>query len=125
MNEREQILNAIKKATGPDRELDCLIFEARHQLLTPARRGTYYGEPTGEYFDLDGNPLPERAPHYTGSLDAAASLIPKDHDWIIEHVNGGLTIGARVGHNDPDRTSWGETAVLALCHAALSAEARL
>jgi hypothetical protein len=56
---------------------------------------------------------------YSSSLDAAASLIPDGYDWILERVNDGLTIGARVGHNDPDRTSWGETPALALCAAAL------
>jgi hypothetical protein len=64
-------------------------------------------------------------PQYTRSLDAALSLIPEGHDYILEHVNGGLTIGARVGHNDPDRTAWGDTAALAMCNAALRAQANL
>lgn len=74
----------------------------------------YPGPPEAEYTKL---------PRYTTSLDAAVSLIPTGHDWILEHVNGGLTIGCRVGHNDPDRTSWGDTAALAICAAALRARA--
>lgn len=65
------------------------------------------------------------APRYTSSLDVAVTLIPDGHDWILKHINGGLTIGARVGHNDPDRTSWGDTAAGALCAAALRARAAL
>lgn len=62
-------------------------------------------------------------PKFTASLDAAASLIPEGFDWILERTNDGLTIGARVGHNDPDRTSWGATPAIALCIAALRARA--
>lgn len=63
------------------------------------------------------------APRYTMSLDDAASLIPDGYDWILERVNSGMTICARVGHNDPDRTSWGETPALALAAASLRARA--
>lgn len=58
---------------------------------------------------------------YTASLDAAVSLVPVGHDWILENVNGGQTICARVGHNDKDRNSWGDTPALALTAAALRA----
>jgi|ERR1700761_4058 len=64
-------------------------------------------------------------PRYTASLDAALTLVPEGYDYIIEHTNGGLTICARVGHNDPDKNSWGETPALALCAAALRARAAL
>jgi hypothetical protein len=67
----------------------------------------------------------DEPPYYTSSLDAAVSLIPDGHDWILEHVNGGLTIGCRIGHNDPDRMSWGDTTPLAICAAALRARAVL
>ena len=77
------LIARLEKATGPDRELDCLIFELHHKLLTPERRGTYYGEPTGQYFDLDGNPLPERAPFFTSSIDAAMTLVPDGWDFCL------------------------------------------
>lgn len=69
-----ELADQVEKLTGPDRELDCLIFEAQHLLLMPNHRGTIDGEPTGEYFDQSGNQLPERAPFYTRSLDAIRSL---------------------------------------------------
>jgi hypothetical protein len=71
-------------ATGPDREIDCLIHEWRFTELTPAMRGMYYGEPTGEYF-RDGGETTFRAPAYTASLDAAMSLVPEGWArWIYD-----------------------------------------
>jgi hypothetical protein len=67
----------VEGLTGPCRETDCLIFEMGHRLLTPARRGTIDGEPTGQYFGLNGDLLPECAPTYTASLDAAMTLVPE------------------------------------------------
>lgn len=71
-------------AREPSRELDCLIFEAQHLLLMPAHRGTIDGEPTGQYFDQDGNELPERAPFYTASVDDAMKLLRKHYLWQIK-----------------------------------------
>jgi hypothetical protein len=62
-------------------------------------------------------------PRYTRSLDDALKLVPEDHDWIVEHVNGGLTIGARVGPGCA--AIFGETAPLALCAAALHVRGRM
>lgn len=88
-------------ALEPSRELDWEI----HVLVRPPSM-------RGRYFDC---------PRYTESLDAAASLIPDGFDWILERTNGGITISSRVGHNDPDRYSWGSTPTLALCVGALDA----
>ncbi len=97
--EMEALIQRVEAAEGPDRELD----------------GEIHGIPSAACCDWDD------VPHYTASLDAAASLIPEGYDWILERTNGGLTICARVGHNDPDRNSWGDTPALALCAAALRA----
>jgi hypothetical protein len=83
---RDELLALAEKveaAKGADRELDCLIFESCHRLLTPERRGTIDGEPTGEYYGLDGEQLPVRAPRYTGSLDAALTLVPPLHGYYV------------------------------------------
>lgn len=73
----------------------------------------------------------EEPPRYFASWEAAVSLVnagvPKGTegpDYILEHVNGGITIGARVGTSDADLTSWGETDAEALALAALSFHAR-
>jgi hypothetical protein len=112
----------------PLRELNVEIWLSV-TLGATRRQWTYKHEASGKECHVDetrdGNSRLIIVPAYTTSLDAAASLIPEGHDWILEHVNGGMTIGARVGHNDPDKTSWGDTAALALCAAALRARAGL
>lgn len=103
-NELLRIADMVSHATRADRTLDAVIWQLiPHHSVNGDKSNVFY------------------APRYTSSLDAAASLIPEGHDWILERVNDGITIGARVGHNDPDRTSWGETPALALCAAALRA----
>lgn len=78
-----EIAERVERLTEPCRETDCLIFELGHRLLTPARRGTIDGEPTGEYFDLNGDVLPERAPRYTESLDAAMTLARNNREAML------------------------------------------
>lgn len=114
-----------EKAIGPDRQLDGEIWAAIQgvELLIWERQLS-----SGECLSYRGAlkyPKLSGVARYTSSFDAARTLIPDDHDYILEHVNGGLTIGARVGHNNPDRTSWGDTDELALCAAALRARASL
>jgi hypothetical protein len=126
MTDLETLAKRVSDSTGPDRALDVVIW----LVVTPGstrRQWSYEHKATGQRCDVDetrdGSHRLITVPSYTASLDAAASLIPADHDWVLEHVNGGLTIGARVGHNDPDKTSWGDTAAAALCAAALRARA--
>jgi len=127
------LIARVEKAKGPDRELDEAILavlflrEDRHigteeeqddGSFAPIKQPVWVDPSTGRWVST-------HAHRYTASLDAALSLVPEGYDWILERTNGGLTIGARVGHNDPDRTSWGDTPELALCAAALRArEAR-
>ena len=54
---------------------------------------------------------------FTTNLDDARRLVPPGHDYLLQHVNGGLTISARVG----DVESFGETDELALVSASLLA----
>jgi hypothetical protein len=83
-----ELAERVERLTGPCRETDCLIFEAGHRLLTPERRGTIDGEPTGEYFGINGDQLPERAPFYTASLDAAMTLTEPGAEIIISTLYG-------------------------------------
>lgn len=101
---------------GPDRELDDRIWRwvNEHHIHGPGWR-----------YDL------EEAPRYTESLDAAYSLLPADGeppqvvDFILEHTNGGMTIGARAGTSDPAETFWGESDAIALTGAAIRAHLEL
>lgn len=71
-------------------------------------------------------------PRYTSSLNAALSLIPGGEtasgpqrmDFILEHVNGGLTISAIVGSKNDEDRKFGSTDALAICIGALHARAR-
>ena len=122
----------IERAEGPSRELDARIFAAVHPDEVPSpivERGYGWRYERGLWWLATGEdsrtpPKTVSPPHYTTSLDAAMTLIPAGHDYILEHVNGGLTISAMVGHNDRERASWGETDELALAAAALRAAAR-
>jgi hypothetical protein len=122
--ELERVAKLCEQAPGPSRDLDGTIWATLQGVTLliwerPASSGevlSYRG--TLAYPDMPG------VAGYTSSLDAAVSLIPDGYDWILERVNDGLTIGARVGHNDPDRTSWGETPALALTAAALRSRAQ-
>ena len=66
--------------------------------------------------------VPARLPAYTASLDAAATLVPKDYDWAVFHTNGGLTIHAWCGSRED---VFGGSPALALCAAALRARAEI
>jgi hypothetical protein len=121
------LVERLEKATEGSRELDCLIFEAGHKLLTAERRGTYYGEPTGQYFDLDGNPLPGLAPFYTSSLDSAMTLIPKGFNWASDpHFEQREFRVYRPydGITQHHFSAIAPTPALALCIAALKAKSR-
>lgn len=64
----------VEKATGPDRGLDYLIFCA----CVPLGESAYWGPD-------------DRENHFTGSLDAALSLVPS-----------GVNIGLHIDHNGCD-----------------------
>lgn len=78
------LLARVEKAEGPDREIDCLIYEWQNPKLTPDMRGMYYGEPSGEYFTLEGS---WRAITYTASLDAALALCERVlPGWVVMNL---------------------------------------
>jgi hypothetical protein len=126
MSELVKLARVCETVNAGDRELDTEIWLAVTPGATRQQSG-YTHTATGRWCTIDETREPSGrlivVPHYTSSLEAAASLIPADFDWILERTNGGLTICARVGHNDPDRSSWGNTPELALCAGALQARA--
>lgn len=114
---RTELIARLKDCEGPCRETDDRIWRwVNESKLNRAAPGWQY--------DLLDPPA------YTESLDAARSLIPfvspdERMDFILEHVNGGLTIGSRVGHDDRDRTAWGANDAIALSRGALEAHGDL
>ena len=63
----EALLNRVLEGTGPDRELD---GEIDLYLLEAGLRAERFSVPFG-------------APHYTGSLDAALTLVPEGWSWHV------------------------------------------
>ena len=111
-----ELLSGLKKATGPDRELDREIGflicgwttfrHLTHVVMLQTKDGAFLDDPDSLY------------PAFTESLGDAFTLVPKEYDWIIARTNGGLTIHACVGDT---KEHFGETPALALCIAAIEA----
>ncbi len=117
-----ELIARLEKATGPDRELDRLIQEARG--ICTHRKFTRYVYQDDSGFtcndcgeDLYGN---RGWPAFTSSIDAAVSLVPEGRDWLVGTHQGAAT--AVVTRAD-DEGNWvvAATPVLALCIAALHA----
>lgn len=118
----EALLERVEKATGPDRELDAMAFQGFDPHFPEGAMQMHAGfiDPanfaTGPYTSV-------KAPAYTASIDAALALVERvlpEHDWILQHTNGGLTIACQLGPNK-DRLGWGETPALAILAALLTA----
>lgn len=113
----EELSETLRLADAPSAEVDDRIWRWVNES----------GLCNGWQYDL------KDAPAYTSSLDAAATLLPvtgapgeldERADYIIEHVNGGLTIGARVATADSDHIVFGCNAASALSRAAIEAHIR-
>lgn len=119
------LIDRLKRADGPDRELDCeiAITVLGGEIVWKTANYTMEPYPARKYASHDHVGGFGMAPveRYTESLDAALQLIPADHDWIVADVNGcvGGTPYACVGDLEE---RFGETAVLSLCIAALIAK---
>lgn len=112
-----QISDAIRTAEEPSRSLDDRIWLwVNRNKLNPCAPGWQY--------DLMD------APHYTSSVDAALTLLPKGgpdnqpFDFVLEHTNGGLTIACRVGTPDKDAMEFGCNNASAVTRAAIVAHMR-
>jgi hypothetical protein len=107
-----ELAELCQKATGPDRELDAHIH---YQIMGLDQ---VYDVATFLASDIAGS----HPKHYTSSFDAAISLVPAAHDWIVASVNGqvGGTPYACVGSA---KEHFAETPVLSLVLAALRARA--
>lgn len=90
----KDLIDRLEKAIGPDRELDSLIGRALETAPTePFKSKAPFDRLEGMYWvlgkkDTPSGPKEERwskcPPSYTGSLDAAMSLVPPTaDDWVI------------------------------------------
>jgi len=127
------IIEKLKAATGPDRELDGLIWEATttDKMYWSIHRH-FNGDCCLRYYP--GPPGPEDSPllRYTSSIDAALTLVPANHWWSLlsgEDEDGVMTppsaIVAPFEKFAPSCEIYpGATPAIALCIAALEARRR-
>jgi len=121
-----------EQATGPDRQLDVEIVAAITPGIVGIERGPLDGSGDDYLFVFD----PPRAwseswllvPRYTGSLDAALTLVPDGHA-ISLHIDADGTVIAGCMPDDGDGCTDADicasNAPLALCAAALRARAAM
>lgn len=144
MTKRDELLalaERCEKASEGSRELDAAIeaackrcgdcdvmFKVKNPHLNqfvPEERGAvsfYAVDDDGEAHLL----ARRAAPHYTTSLDAAMTLVPKDCGWMTRWPFDGPPTSAYAGRRDGAiHTSRAATPELALCAAALRAQAEM
>ncbi|NBC37328.1 hypothetical protein GTZ99_12285 [Novosphingobium sp. FSY-8] len=131
-------IERIEAATGPDRELDCLIAAEIGLHIDGCRHSisemlTMFGIGSLVETSMSNNSVLKTIPSYTVSIDAALTLLPEG--WAIDRLNmwpGAPSCCDVVGTHDHNGGRWhnfsdGEargkaaTPALALCAAALRA----
>lgn len=73
MTDLAGLVERLEKATGPDRELDCMIYAQVHGWSYPLRGAAFIERNEAM---KEGN-----AVHYTSSIDAAMTLVPEGFNW--------------------------------------------
>lgn len=78
----QDLIERLEKATGPDRELDGLIFQevGGDHWLNAMRRSQ---EPSGCPLEIAEVTARTYAPSFTASIDAALTLVPEGMWWLI------------------------------------------
>jgi len=125
------LLDRLAACTGADRELDGLIADSCAVALWECCGNGVQSHPE-EPPECCGDPVTQAPPLYTASIDAALTLVPEGHDWMITAwTRGDMTehpgpfFGAvieRYGNNKPvGEGKSGASAAIALVSAALRA----
>src|SRR5512139_396667 len=124
MNALLELAEQCEKATGPDRDLDCLIAVRAGGFWTEAPR--YEGDDLlyCREDDLGRTIKPGQGgdmlvPRYTTSVDAALKLVPEGSGWCVAHPID----APGLAYCDPYITTKATTPALAMCAAALRARA--
>lgn len=108
------LIDKLSALTGPDREVDALIF----RLLANAPAERHWYEYNGDFLSDD------TVPRVTASIDAAMTLVPEGDEFEIANLYGVARVTLGMNRND-DGPYYGEdpcgSIAIALCIAALQA----
>lgn len=122
---KEELIAALEKATGPDRELDADIVRVAFNAGVTWRSTQYTMEVFPAVHWEAPHPyagMSEPVPAYTASIDAALALVPDGHQSVIWTAGGADVFPATPGLHAYD-TTYAATPAIALCIAALRARA--
>lgn len=95
MSDLSTLIARLERATGPDRELDVLIFKSRPDLVDE-RHCVSWCRMEGRTDLTRDDFIAAWAPEYTASLDAALTLVPKG--WALYRIDQ---------YNDRENPAWG------------------
>lgn len=123
MTDLSELIERVRQATGPDRELDAALFIALVEPTwhtSPKDPGAVaadkqYFWPEGKLKYLTRNS--KVAPYYTASVDAITALIEKKlpgWKWNIGH-DANDELHATIWHGVTEHDEYAPTAPLALC----------
>lgn len=129
MSDLAGLFQRVQHSPAADRAIDCAVaIEVGGFFTVEASKHAH--EPLDYcYIDADGvthqpgHGGGQLVPEYTLSADAALRLAGRllpEHDYLIGHTNGGLTIHCQFGPNSDDM-AFGETVPLAICAGLLKA----
>lgn len=128
-----ELADGCEKATGPDRELDCAIYNAipdgpnhKAERLPMEKWGDRFDDGWHTMWADREDKYPEQLKRYTASLDAAMTLVPEGFRRSIEDMDEGTPPLCRLELHNGDDEFWSRalTWPLAICAAALKARAR-
>ena len=122
MDDLNTLADRVEAASGPDRDLELAIAVALgwSRIPNPTMAGGLVGRwhrPDGTLTGHDG------PPYWTGSIDAALTLVPKDHEWSVNWFGNSCAEVSGIPEGPP-HYGCAATAPLALTAAALRAGAK-
>jgi hypothetical protein len=134
MEDVAELIGRLEAASGPDRALD-LAVEARNWERKPVRWEEAYTDtdgkewPDGMYYwmpDRGDKSFSADIPRYTGSIDAAMTLLSEGYYYDVRGVptDEGFQCSAQVDWFPPDR-AYGANPAIALTIACLKAHQHL
>jgi hypothetical protein len=113
----EQLIERLERAREPSRALDGLIFKATQEKL-----GDVWSEEIGDVWhrqDPEDRVAYDPPPYFTGSVDAALTLVPEGDGWSVQgntNVSHAM-VGSYSGYGSSPARALSAAALRARLHA--------